>query len=176
MSGRQGLLFAVAPLAALLLFALGSRLTFAPPEEDPLSGQGIRQSVSMEVRRTEEPASSEDQRAIEQVVTGHLHAIRRGDFAGALDFAAPSVRRDWNPERFGVMVNHGYGPLRVAKTIECADVRRSQESGRLLVTVRSEGARPTQYQFHLLRLDGRWFIDSCQPMDGLAPPLAPGAL
>ena len=55
------------------------------------------------------PGARADEGAIRDVIVGQLDAFQRDDFAGAFEYASPTIKRIFRtPDRFGAMVRGGY--------------------------------------------------------------------
>lgn len=123
---RRVLLYALTPVALLILLTPGMRLASEAAERqnvrteaedekalkaflngNPAPGRPLPQIP------VSKPADAATQKNIETAVRGQISAIHAGDYARALTFAVPGFRSQTTPEYFGQLIHSGYSPSNI---------------------------------------------------------------
>jgi hypothetical protein len=102
-------------------------------------------------------------RAIRQVVVDQLAALRAGDGAKAMTYAAPGIRAQFGtPEDFLHMVRRGYAPLLDARHTQFLDgaVVEGATIQPLRLVLPDEKVLVALYQMQRMA-DGQWRIAGC---------------
>lgn len=107
----------------------------------------------------------ETQKALEKLVVAQLDAIRKRDYAAALESAMPTMRRQWTPASFKRMIEMNFALLPDSVTQYCQTARSAGSAATMLVrmTGKTESAvGACVYSFG--KTDDQWYITGCSPV------------
>ena len=102
-------------------------------------------------------------KAIQKVIADQLHALKAGDGAQAMTFAAPGIRAQFGtPENFLRMVREGYAPLLAARYTQFLEgaVIDGAVVQPLRLVLPDDTVLVALYQMQR-QPDGRWRIAGC---------------
>ena len=112
----------------------------------------------------EPPAlTAKDWTAIRKVVGDQLAALKAGDAAGAMTYAAPGIREQFGtPDNFMRMVREGYGPLLSARSTQFLEGAVIEDAvvQPLRLVLPDDSVMVALYQMQKQR-NGEWRIGGC---------------
>lgn len=120
----------------------------------------------------QQPVPDAEIAAIEAVITGQMAAFEADDFAGAFEFASPTIRSMFRTvENFGAMVRGGYPMVWRPGEVSFLEAREIDGSlwQKVLIRDRAGAVHLLDYQM-VQGDDGRWLINAVQILP--APDLA----
>ncbi len=124
---------------------------------------GAAQAVRRAARRAKPTLPAQEWTAIRKVIDDQLAALKAGDGAKAMTFAAPGIRAQFGtPENFLRMVRSGYAPLLDARHTQFLDgaVVDGATIQPLRLVLPDDTVLVALYQMQR-QPDGRWRIAGC---------------
>ena len=105
-------------------------------------------------RLSDEPVKRE----LTRVISSQLAAFRKGDYAGAYDFAATGLKTRLSPAAFERMVRDGYPVITHSSAANFGLILDNGDHAVVTVGVRDATGRMSHYQYLLMREPDGWKI------------------
>lgn len=108
-------------------------------------------------------AQSDD---IRQTIRSQLDAFKSDDFAGAYDYASPTIKDVFrNPEMFGHMVQHGYPMVWRPGAVVFLDIE--ERDGRIFqpVMIEDRSGKVHVLEYKMIQIENEWQIDGVRLLD-----------